>query len=121
MIRIGISGWTYAPWRRTFYPVELSQKKELGYASSVLSSIEINGTFYSLQRPTSYAAWYEQTPAGFVFSVKATRFVTHIKRLREIEAPAGEFFCVGRIAAGGETGTDFVAVSAEFSICAGGF
>src|SRR5580700_10655539 len=86
-IRIGISGWTYAPWRGTFYPKDLPQKKELPYASSMLSSIEINGTFYSLQRPTSYASWYEQTPADFVFSLKAPKFITHIRRLRDIQSP----------------------------------
>jgi uncharacterized protein YecE (DUF72 family) len=94
-IRIGISGWTYAPWRGTFYPPDLPQKKELEYASSMLPSIEINGTFYSLQRPTSYASWYEQTPGDFVFSVKAPRFITHIRRLREIEAPLANFFLSG--------------------------
>jgi uncharacterized protein YecE (DUF72 family) len=94
-IRIGISGWRYPPWRGTFYPKGLPQKNELPYASSILSSIEINGTFYSLQRPTSYAAWYAQTPADFVFSVKAPRFITHIRRLRDIEAPLANFFVSG--------------------------
>jgi uncharacterized protein YecE (DUF72 family) len=95
VIRVGISGWTYPPWRGTFYPKKLAQKNELAYASSVLPSIEINGTFYGLQRPKSYAAWYEQTPAGFVFSVKATRFITHIKRLREVETPIANFLLSG--------------------------
>src|SRR5580658_6340044 len=87
VIRVGISGWTYAPWRGTFYPKKLTQKNELSYASAQLSSIEINGTFYGLQRPKSYAAWYDQTPPNFVFSVKATRFITHIRRLRDIQTP----------------------------------
>jgi uncharacterized protein YecE (DUF72 family) len=95
VIRVGISGWTYVPWRGTFYPRKLAQKNELAYASSVLPSIEINGTFYGLQRPKSYAAWYEQTPAGFNFSVKATRFVTHIKRLRDVETPIANFLLSG--------------------------
>jgi uncharacterized protein YecE (DUF72 family) len=95
LIRIGISGWTYKPWRGTFYPSDLPHNKELVYASAVLTSIEINGTFYSLQRPTSYASWYEQTPPGFVFSVKGPRFITHIRRLREIKAPLANFFLSG--------------------------
>lgn len=95
VIRVGISGWTYEPWRGTFYPSDLPQNKELAYASAILTSIEINGTFYSLQRPTSYASWYEQTPPDFVFSVKGPRFITHIRRLREIKAPLANFFLSG--------------------------
>jgi uncharacterized protein YecE (DUF72 family) len=68
--RIGISGWTYGPWRGVFYPKDLPQKRELEYASRQFNSIEINGSFYSLQRPTSYQQWYDATPEGFVFSVK---------------------------------------------------
>ena len=68
-LRIGISGWTYTPWRGTFYPPDLTQKRELAFASRELNSIEINGSFYSLQRPSSYLAWHAQTPADFVFSV----------------------------------------------------
>ncbi|HZZ20686.1 MAG TPA: DUF72 domain-containing protein [Opitutaceae bacterium] len=94
-IRIGISGWTYPPWRKTFFPEGLRQQDELRYASGKVSSIEINGTFYSLQRPTSYAKWYGETPASFVFSVKAPRFITHIKRLRNIEKPLANFFASG--------------------------
>ncbi len=67
--RIGISGWTYAPWRGVFFPKELTQKRELEYASRQLNTIEINGSFYSLQRPSSFATWYAQTPDDFVFSV----------------------------------------------------
>lgn len=95
IIRVGISGWTYPPWRGTFYPKKLAQKNELSYASAMLPSIEINGTFYGLQRPKSYAAWYDQTPPGFVFSVKASRFITHIRRLREIETPMANFLLSG--------------------------
>jgi uncharacterized protein YecE (DUF72 family) len=94
-IRIGISGWRYPPWRGTFYPKDLPQRRELEFASRVFSSIELNGSFYSLQRPENYAAWYGQTPAGFVFSVKAPRFITHIKRLRNVEAPLANFFASG--------------------------
>jgi uncharacterized protein YecE (DUF72 family) len=94
-IRIGISGWRYAPWRGVFYPSDLVQSRELEFASRALSSIEINGSFYSLQRPASWASWYRDTPRGFVFSVKAPRYITHIRRLREIEAPLANFFASG--------------------------
>ncbi|MCP6313217.1 DUF72 domain-containing protein, partial [Klebsiella pneumoniae] len=69
-IRVGISGWTYAGWRGDFYPKGLVQRRELAYAAERMTSIEINGSFYSLQRPTSYAAWRAQTPEDFVFAVK---------------------------------------------------
>ncbi|MFC3607326.1 DUF72 domain-containing protein [Stutzerimonas tarimensis] len=94
-IRIGISGWRYAPWRGDFYPEGLVQKHELHFASRAVNSIEINGSFYSLQRPQSYASWRAQTPDGFVFSVKAPRFITHIKRLRDIQAPLANFLASG--------------------------
>jgi uncharacterized protein YecE (DUF72 family) len=95
VIRVGISGWTYKPWRGTFYPQGLPHNKELAFASAALSSIEINGTFYSLQRPATYASWFERTPPGFVFSVKGPRYITHIRRLREIRAPIANFFLSG--------------------------
>jgi uncharacterized protein YecE (DUF72 family) len=94
-IRIGISGWRYGPWRGVFYPQRLAQHRELEFAARQFPSIEINGSFYSLQRPESYAAWYADTPPGFVFSVKGSRFITHMKRLREIEAPLANFFASG--------------------------
>lgn len=84
-IIIGISGWRYEPWRGVFYPDDLAQHRELEYASRHMASIEINGSFYSLQRPESYAAWYEATPPGFVFAVKGNRFLTHILRLKNID------------------------------------
>jgi len=95
MIRIGISGWTYGPWRGVFYPKELPHKRELEYASRQFNSIEINGSFYSLQRPSSYQAWYEQTPGDVVFSVKGGRFITHMKKLRDVEVPLANFFASG--------------------------
>ncbi|HEU4652336.1 MAG TPA: DUF72 domain-containing protein [Steroidobacteraceae bacterium] len=94
-IRIGISGWRYTPWRGQFYPASLPQRLELWYASRVLRTIEINGSFYSLQRPEYYAQWYEETPEEFVFAVKGPRFITHMKRLRDIEAPLANFFASG--------------------------
>jgi uncharacterized protein YecE (DUF72 family) len=94
-IRIGISGWRYAPWRGVFYPPDLAQRQELSFASRALSSIEINGSFYALQRPESYAAWHKATPPDFLFSVKANRYITHILRLNEVEKPLANFFASG--------------------------
>lgn len=92
---VGISGWRYPPWRGVFYPTGLPQHRELEYASRALPTIEINGTFYSLQTPESFQRWYEQTPSGFVFSVKGARYITHIRRLRDIDAPLANFFASG--------------------------
>jgi uncharacterized protein YecE (DUF72 family) len=96
--QVGISGWTYKGWRGTFYPKKLSQKKELEFASRELPTIEINGTFYSLQKPSSYERWYELTPPGFIFSVKANRYITHIRRLNDIEVPVANFISSGPLA-----------------------
>src|SRR3954465_8180705 len=98
IVRIGISGWTYTPWRGVFYPKGLTQKSELAYASRTFNSIEINGTFYSLQRPSSFQAWYEQTPDDFVFSVKGGRFITHMKKLVGVETALANFFASGVLA-----------------------
>jgi uncharacterized protein YecE (DUF72 family) len=97
-LRIGISGWTYPPWRGVFYPSGLAQKRELDYASRQVNSIEINGSFYSLQTPDCYRAWYEATPEGFVFSVKGGRFITHMKRLKDVTAATANFFASGVLA-----------------------
>jgi uncharacterized protein YecE (DUF72 family) len=97
-VRVGISGWTYPPWRGVFYPKGLPHRAELSYAASVLSTIEINGSFYSLQRPTSYRSWHDQTPDDFVFSVKGGRFITHMKRLAEPEVTLANFFASGLLA-----------------------
>ena len=103
-VRVGISGWTYAGWRGDFYPRGLLQREELRYAAERLTSIEINGSFYSLQRPSSYRSWREQTPEGFVFAVKGGRFVTHLKRLRGVEAPLANFFASGVLGLGDRLG-----------------
>ena len=103
-IRVGISGWTYAGWRGDFYPTGLAQKQELAYAAERLDSIEINGSFYSLQRPSSYAGWRDQTPDEFVFAVKGGRYITHMKRLRDVEAPLANFFASGVLALGPKLG-----------------
>ncbi|MEE6296304.1 DUF72 domain-containing protein [Georgenia wangjunii] len=95
---IGISGWRYAGWRGTFYPAGLVQRRELEYAAGRLASIEVNGSFYSLQRPESYRAWYAQTPPGFVFSVKGGRFITHMKKLVGVETALANFFASGVLA-----------------------
>lgn len=95
---IGISGWRYPPWRGTFYPAELAQRRELEYAASQLSSIEINGSFYALQRPESYLQWYAATPDQFVFSVKGPRFITHMKKLRDVDIPLANFLGSGVLA-----------------------
>lgn len=103
-VRIGISGWTYKPWRGVFYPKELKQKSELEYASRALNSIEINGTFYSLQRPTSFERWAAETPDDFIFSVKAPRFITHIRRLKDAQAPVANFLASGIFRLGAKLG-----------------
>jgi uncharacterized protein YecE (DUF72 family) len=94
-LHIGISGWTYAGWRGVFYPKKLAHRLELQFASHAFNSIEINGSFYSLQRPSSYQRWYAETPQGFIFSVKGARFITHMKKLRDVEAPLANFFASG--------------------------
>ena len=101
-IRIGISGWTYPPWRGRFYPQGWPHHRELEYAARQVSTIEINGSFYSLQRPESYRAWYEATPEGFVLSVKGSRFITHMKRLKNVETPLANFFASGVLQSRGE-------------------
>lgn len=95
MIRIGISGWRYTPWRGVFYPPDLAQARELEFASRAVRTIEINGSFYSLQRPESYQAWYDATPDDFVFAHKGNRYITHIRRLREPEKPLANIFASG--------------------------
>lgn len=94
-VRIGISGWQYTPWRGTFYPKGLPQNQELAYASRQFPSIELNGSFYSLQRPTSYLRWHRATPEGFVFAVKGGRYITHMKRLRDVKSALANFFASG--------------------------
>ncbi len=103
-VRTGISGWRYPPWRGVFYPPGLPQRRELEYASRRLRTIEINGSFYSLQRPESYARWAAETPADFLFAVKGPRFVTHMKKLAGVEAPLANFFASGVLALGAKLG-----------------
>ena len=103
-IRVGISGWTYAPWRGVFYPERLPHARELAYAAERFSSIEINGTFYSLQRPSSFARWAAATPDDFVFSLKGSRFITHMQRLRNVEQALANFFASGLLLLGPKLG-----------------
>jgi uncharacterized protein YecE (DUF72 family) len=97
---VGISGWTYPGWRGDFYPDGLPHRRELEYVAERLSSVEINGSFYSLQRPDSYRRWRGAVPSGFVFAVKGGRFITHLKRLRDVEVPLANFFASGVLALG---------------------
>lgn len=103
-IRIGVSGWRYAPWRGNFYPPKLAQARELEYASRIFPSIELNGSFYSLQRPSSYAQWARQTPPGFVFAIKGGRYITHMLRLRNADAAVANFFASGLFELGDKLG-----------------
>jgi uncharacterized protein YecE (DUF72 family) len=102
--RVGISGWRYAPWRGDFYPKGLPQRRELEFASRHLDTIELNGTFYSLQKPQYFAAWRDETPDGFVFSVKGGRFITHLLRLRNVGTALANFFASGVLALGPKLG-----------------
>ena len=94
-IRIGIGGWTFEPWRGVFYPPKLPQSKELSYAAGVLTSIEINGTYYGSQKPESFRKWANEVPDGFVFSVKGPRFATNRKVLGEAGDSIKRFYDSG--------------------------
>jgi uncharacterized protein YecE (DUF72 family) len=94
-IRIGTSGWAYKHWRRLFYPRGLRQRDELAFIAAQFDSVELNGSFYSLQRPDSYRAWFAQTPDDFVFALKGSRFITHNKKLGGVEVPLANFFASG--------------------------
>ena len=103
-MRVGISGWRYPPWRGEFYPKGLPQRAELEYVASRLRTVEINGSFYSLQRPERYRAWAAATPDDFVFAVKGGRFVTHMKRLAGVRTALANFFASGVLALGPRLG-----------------
>jgi uncharacterized protein YecE (DUF72 family) len=104
MIRVGTSGWLYPPWRGRFYPPGLPHRRELEYISRKVDSLELNGSFYSLQRPASYRAWAAQTPDGFLFAVKGGRFITHMRRLVNVATPLANFFASGLLALGPKLG-----------------
>ncbi|MGN6751409.1 MAG: DUF72 domain-containing protein [Intrasporangium sp.] len=101
---VGVSGWRYPRWRGDFYPKGLRQREELSYAAERMPSLEINGSFYSLQRPSSYAAWAAATPDEFVFAVKGGRFITHLKQLHDVETPLANFFASGVLGLGHKLG-----------------
>jgi uncharacterized protein YecE (DUF72 family) len=103
-VRIGTSGWRYAGWRGRFYPKGLAQRRELEYLSRRLNTAEVNGSFYSLQRPESYARWAAETPDDFVLAVKGGRFITHMKKLSGVETPLANFFASGVLALGPKLG-----------------
>lgn len=101
---VGVSGWRYAPWRGEFYPEGVPQKDELAHLASIFPTVEINGTFYSMQTPDAFGRWAGATPDDFVFAVKGPRFLTHMKRLREPEAPLAHFMASGVLRLGRKLG-----------------
>ena len=103
-IFVGVGGWNFAPWRGSFYPKGLTQARELHYASRELTSIEINSTFYGLQKPATFKKWHDETPDGFVFSVKAPRFVTQRKNLAESASSIERFLGSGVLQLGAKLG-----------------
>ena len=103
-VRVGTSGWRYPPWRGAFYPPGLPQRRELEHLSGRMDTVEINASFYSLQGPASYRAWAAQTPDDFVFAVKGSRYLTHMKRLRDVRTPLANFLASGVLALGPKLG-----------------
>jgi uncharacterized protein YecE (DUF72 family) len=103
-VRIGVSGWRYGPWRGVFYPKGLRQKDELRFLAKQFPTVEINGSFYSLQRPEYYRAWRDETPDDFVFAVKGSRYITHMLRLTQLEKPLANFLASGVLALGPKLG-----------------
>jgi len=103
-IRVGIGGWTFEPWRGVFYPEGLTQKRELEYASHALTSIEINGTYYSTFKPQSWRNWHDETPENFVFAIKGSRYVTNRKILAEAKASIDKFVNQGLTELGDKLG-----------------
>lgn len=103
-VRIGVSGWKYPHWRGDFYPRGLRQSDELSYLAQRMNSAEINGSFYSLKKPSHYAAWREGTPSDFRFAVKGGRFITHMKKLTDPLRGMANFFASGPLALGEKLG-----------------
>lgn len=113
-IRIGISGWSYGGWRGEFYPDGLPRRSEMEYACSRFPTVEVNGTFYSLQRKSSFEKWSASVAADFVFAVKGSRYITHMKQLREPEQPLANFFGQGLLALGQKLGPVLWQLSGRF-------
>jgi uncharacterized protein YecE (DUF72 family) len=103
-VHVGLSGWAYRGWRGTYYPRGLPQRLELEHAAARVGSIELNGTFYSLQRPSSYRSWAARVPDGVLLPVKGPRLVTHLKRLRDVEQPLARFLSSGPLLLGDRLG-----------------
>jgi uncharacterized protein YecE (DUF72 family) len=103
-VRVGLSGWRYREWRGRFYPEGLAQRRELEYVASHFDSVEINGSFYSLQRPASYQHWAASVPDDFLFAVKGSRYITHLRRLAAVETALANFFASGLLALGPKLG-----------------
>jgi uncharacterized protein YecE (DUF72 family) len=103
-IHIGISGWRYKGWRGVFYPEKLPQRRELEFASQKFNTIELNGSFYSLQRPQSFLRWCTETPQDFTFAIKGSRYITHMLRLRNVEGALANFFAQGLLHFGDKLG-----------------
>jgi uncharacterized protein YecE (DUF72 family) len=101
---VGVSGWRYRSWRGDFYPTGLAQRRELSYVAARTTSVEVNGSFYSLLRPTTYSAIHDQTPAAFRVAVKGGRYITHMRKLSGVEAPLANFFASGVLALRGKLG-----------------
>ena len=114
-VRIGISGWNYPGWRGQFYPANLPHRRELAYAAGIFPTIEINGTFYSLKRPENFAQWFADTPEDFVFSVKGSRYLTHMLRLRNVAKPLSNFFASGVLRLGSKLGPILWQLPSNFS------
>lgn len=104
IVRIGTSGWSYPHWRRRFYPQGLAHRAELEFLAQRLNSVEINASFYRLQRPRAYTSWAEQTPDDFLFAVKGSRFITHLKQLRDARQGLANFLASGVLALGAKMG-----------------
>ena len=118
MIRVGISGWTYQPWRGTFYPQGLTLRRQLAYVAERMTSVEVNGSFYGLLRPSSYASWVEAVAPvadeDFVFAVKGSRFITHMRKLLEPTTALANFYASGVLALGRRTGPFLWQLPASF-------
>ncbi len=104
IIRIGVSGWNYDAWRGDFYPDDLPRRDELAYAARAFDSIEINGTFYSLRTPDDFRRWREEAPRGFRYAIKGSRFITHNKKLRDVDVAVANFFASGLLELGDALG-----------------
>jgi uncharacterized protein YecE (DUF72 family) len=103
-IFIGTSGWIYPHWNGRFYPAGLPARRQLAYLASRFPTVEVNGTFYSLKRPTAFTAWRQAVPSHFIFAVKASRYITHMLKLNHADAALGNFFAQGLLLLGAQLG-----------------